>query len=203
MIITDYQLHNEQELLDIMRRTCLAGDNNILPFKDSKITLQTVSYADVIPTQTFVLTQQLARIHNIRTQMMQAGIDIFGLRGFLSYKTLHLDSTFIFTPPIIEIVDNQPIIIDGQHRITYAKDNNIKFNALIIENIPSEVYPYQLPIPGGWDAVQRFDNELPKGFVRKQRRYSTPEMKKYFFREYQFPGILKIMRAHTGTREGR
>lgn len=92
MIITDYKLHSEQELFDIMRRTCLAGDKNILPFKDSKISIETVSYRDVVPTQTFVLNQQLARIHSIRTQLMRTGIDIFNLRGFLSYKTEPLDS---------------------------------------------------------------------------------------------------------------
>lgn len=114
-----------------------------------------------------------------------------------------LDSTFVFTPPIIEIIDNQPLLIDGQHRITYAADNDMLFNALIIENIAQEVYPYQLPIAGGWNAVQRFDNELPAGFVRKQRRYPTPELNKYYFREYPFPGRIKLMRAHSGKQEGR
>ena len=231
MIITDYKLHSQQELFDIIRRTHLAGDETILPFHDAKISIQTVSYRDLVPTQTFVLNDQLANIYNIHTQMLRKGIDIFKLRGFLSYqidrlnsansinendqKTAEnnsniasnlnggLDSAFVFTPPIIEVIDNQPLVIDGQHRITYAKDNSITFNALIIENIASDVWPYQLPIAGGWDAVQRFNSELPAGFVRKQRRYPTSEMNKFFFREYPFPGIIKLMRAHSGKQDGR
>lgn len=204
MIITNYKLHSHQELFDIIRRTHLAGDNNIMPFQDAGVSIQKLSYHDVIPTQTFVLNTQLAKIHNIYTQMMRNGINIFDLAGFLSYQVASAamsDTAFVLTPPIIEIIDNQPLLIDGQHRITYAADNNLTFYALIIENIAKEVYPYQLPLPGGWAAVQRFETKLPDGFVRKQRRYPTPEMNKFFFREYPFPGHIKIMRTHTGTPE--
>ena len=231
MIITDYAIHSQQELFNIIRNTYLAGDNNVFPFKNARISIENVSYRDLIPTQTFVLNEQLANIHNIHRQMQQKGIDIFKMDGFLSYKTDRLDSAnsinakphnsgteqpsahtnpnggfdsaFVFTPPIIEIIENQPLIIDGMHRITYAGDNDIKFNALMIENIDEQFWPYQLPIAGGWSTVQRFDGELPKGFVRKQRRYPTPELNKFFFREYPFPGIIKLLRAHSGTRESR
>lgn len=178
-----------------------------MPYKDAKVSIQKLSYRDVIPTQTFVLNDQLTNIHNIYTQMMRNGINIFNLDGFLSYQiapnsgTTVSDTVFVLTPPIIELIDNQPLLIDGQHRITYAGDNNMTFNALLIENIAQEVYPYQLPIAGGWDAVQRFETKLPDGFIRKQRRYPTPEMNKFFFREYPFPGYTKILRAHSGTPE--
>lgn len=214
MIITNYNLHSQQELFDIIHKTYLAGDHNILPFKDAKLSIQQISYRDVLPTQTFVLNDQLNNIHSIYTQLMRQGIDIFNLHGFLSYQITNVENfdsninaasnpVFIFTPPIIEIIDNQPLLIDGQHQIRYAGDNNKPFNALLIENIAKEVYPYQLPIFGGWDAVQRFDTKLPDGFVRKQRRYPTPEMNKFFFREYPFPGHIKIMRAHSGKPEGK
>lgn len=206
MIITNYKLHTKQELFDIMRRTYLSGNHNILPFKDARISLQKISYRDVIPTQTFVLNDQIANIHNIYIQMLRNGINIFDLDGFLSYQVAPAamsDTAFVLTPPIIEVIENQPLLIDGQHRITYAGDNNLTFNALIIENVAKEVYPYQLPLAGGWDAVQRFETKLPDGFVRKQRRYHKPEINKYFFREYPFPGYIKIMRAHSGTPEGK
>lgn len=206
MIITNYKLHPKQELFDIMRRTYLAGDHNILPFKDAKISIQKLSYRDVIPTQTFVLNDQIANIHNIYTQMKRNGINIFDLDGFLSYRVASdpkSDTAFVLTPPIIEVIENQPLLIDGQHRITYAGDNNLTFNALVIENVAKEVYPYQLPLADGWDAVQRFETKLPDGFVRKQRRYPNPETNKFFFREYPFPGYIKIMRAHSGTPEGK
>lgn len=203
MIITDYHIHSKQELFNIIRNTHLAGNKNLFPFHNSKISIQTMSWRDTVPTQTFVLNDQLSNIHKIHTQMLDKNIDIFKMDGFLSYQTDMLDSTFVFTPPIIEVIDDQPLVIDGQHRITYTADNNMTFNALVIENIDRSVYPYQLPIDGGWNAVKRFETALPTGFVRKQRRYSTSEQNKFFFREYPFPGIIKLMRQHSGTRESR
>lgn len=225
MIITDYTVHSRTELFDVIRKTSLLGDSSIRPFKESKLSIQNLSYRDLVPTQTFVLRDQLANIHDIYCQMLRHGVNVFLQDGFLSYKIDRLDSanyanektqettakafaattnanggldsTFVFTPPIIEIIDNIPLLIDGQHRITYAADHNMTFNALIIENIDRSVWPYQLPIKGGWDAVQRFDDHLPDGFVRKERRYPGGTHK-YYFREYPFPGIIKLAREHTG-----
>lgn len=50
----------------------------------------------------------------------------------------------------------------------------------------------------GWNDVQVFDSELPDGFVRKDLRYPDKAVKKFMFREYPFPGIIKIAREHTG-----
>lgn len=197
MIITNYKLHSQNELFDIIRRTHLAGASSIHPFKESKLTIQKVSYRDLIPTQAFVLREQLDMIDSIHNQMMAHNINVFRMNGFLTYNANDMESQFVFTPPIIEVIDGQPLIIDGQHRTTYAGDNGITFNALIIENIDKQVYPYQLPLRGGWDAVQRFQNRLPDGFIRKERRYPNGTHK-YYFREYPFPGIIKLAREHTG-----
>lgn len=197
MIITKYNLHTREELFDIIRRTTLQGAPEKRPFQDSRISIQTVSYHDVIPTQTFVLREQLDKIDEINRQMLRHGINLFQLDGFLSYQTDETSADFVFTPPIVEVIDNQPLIIDGQHRTIFAADNNMQFNALFIENIDPAVYPYQLPLRGGWNAVQRFDNRLPDGFIRKERRYLNGTHK-YYFREHPFPGIIKLAREHTG-----
>lgn len=197
MIITDYKIHPKTELINVIRNTYLAGDHNIHPFADSKINIESVSAADLIPTQAFVLNEQLQTIDAIRRQMMTHGVDIFHQDGFLSYHIHGTQSNFVFTPPLVEVIDGLPLIIDGQHRITYAQDHNMTFNALIIQGIDKSVYPYQLPLNGGWDAVHRFDTKLPDGFVRKSRRYPGGTHK-YYFREYPFPGIIKLAREHTG-----
>lgn len=195
--ITDWQLHSQDELFDIIRRTHLAGDPNIHPFEQSELSIQTVSFCVLFPTQAFVFQEQINMIDEIHNQMLKHGIDTTKMRGFLSY---HIDSSkesFVFTPPIVEVIDNQQLIIDGQHRTVYAHDKNITFNALFIENIDESVYPYQLPLTGGWDSVKRFQDKLPDGFVRKERRYPNGKHL-YYFREYPFPGIIKLEREHTG-----
>ncbi|MBD5388920.1 hypothetical protein HDR63_01545, partial [bacterium] len=64
--------------------------------------------------------------------------------------------------------------------------------------VDPSVWPYQMPVVDGWPAIRTFEDTLPDGFVRKQKRYPTSEQNKFFFREYPFPGQIKLQRAHTG-----
>lgn len=238
MFIKDYKLHSQQELIDVIRNTYLLGDSEVFPFSSSKIYLQNVTYKDVVPTQTFVLTQQIEKIKMLYKAFLANDIDITKNNGFISFKMCEKilskltdplntttfnskdsvntngikyekngkkpvvlngsqDKNYVLTPPIIEVVGGVPLIIDGQHRITFNGDNNMDFTALFIEDIPPEYYPYQLPLADGWNSVQRFETTLPEGFVRKERRYPNGTHKHYF-REYPFPGIIKLAREHTG-----
>jgi len=197
MIITNYQLHSSRELELIMRATTLHGAPNSHPFEKAEITLRYVNPHNLVPTQAFVLQEQIDIIDNIYNQMKRNSVDIFNLLGFVTYKIDNSDTQFTFTPPIIEIIDKQPLIIDGQHRTTYAMQNNLNMYALVIDRVPSNMLPYQMPLTGGWQSVKCFESRLPDGFVRKQRRY-TGDKNKYFFREYPFPGVIKIAREHTG-----
>lgn len=197
MIITDYTIHSQDELFDIIRHTTLLGDHNIYPFENSKLSIKTISHHDVLPTQAFVLQEQLTKIDDIHTNMQKHNIDVLKMNGFLSYKVNLFNTQFVFTPPIIEVIEDQPLIIDGQHRITYAADKNLTFNALFIENVDKSVYPYQIPLRNGWNNIQRFDTHLPDGFIRKERRYPNGTHK-FYFREYPFPGVIKLIREHTG-----
>ncbi|MBQ7409273.1 MAG: hypothetical protein IJV03_01780 [Alphaproteobacteria bacterium] len=196
MKILEYSLHPEQELLNIMKNTTLRGDKNIKPFAQSDIYISEITAKDVLPTQYFVLWDQVYNIRVLNDYFMSQNIDIAKLRGFLEYKTL--DADYSLTPPIVEIIDNQPLLIDGQHRATFFGKNNIPFNAIIINNVPQQYYPYQLPNTNGWKDVQYFDSALPEGFFRQKLRYQNKDAKHFMFREYPLPGIIKIVRAHTG-----
>lgn len=196
MKILEYSLHPEQELLNIMKNTTLRGDKNIKPFAQSDIYISEITAKDVLPTQYFVLWDQVYNIRVLNDYFMNQNIDIAKLKGFLEYKTL--DADYSLTPPIVEIVDNQPLLIDGQHRVTFFGKNNIPFNAIIINNVPQQYYPYQLPNTNGWKDVQYFDSALPEGFFRQKLRYQNKDAKHFMFREYPLPGIIKIVRAHTG-----
>ena len=204
MNIVNYKLHSRKELFDVIRKTSLLGDSSILPFADADISLQKVSYRDLVPTQSFVLKSQLKKIQEIYKAFLQRGINIFDHHGFLSYTLQADDTPFVFTPPIVEVIDNQPLIVDGMHRVKFNAENRQTFLALIIENTPAEYYPYQIPLGGTsrggvepWALVQEFEDELPDGFVRKERRYQNGTHK-YYFREYPFPGVIKLERTHTG-----
>ena len=198
MKILEYKQHSAQELLNIMKNTTLRGDKNIKPFAQSDVFISEIKMNDVLPTQRFVLWDQLYNIRFLYDYFMNKNIDISKLKGFIEYQTDELCSLYSLTPPIVEIIDNQPLLIDGQHRATFFGRNNISFNAIFINNVPQQYYPYQLPNQNGWKDVQYFDSALPEGFVRKNLRYPDKETKKFMFREYPLPGIIKIAREHTG-----
>ena len=199
MNIIDYDVYSSQDLFDVISRTNLLGNPDIYPFAGANTRIENVSYHDLIPTQNFVLKEQIRKIHALDRFFSVQGIDIAKNNGFITFNTTQgMGTPNVLTPPLVEVIDGQPLIIDGMHRVKYWADRGQSFNAVVIRNIDQSVWPYQLPTRGGWAGVQIFDNVLPDGFVRKQKRYPTPEQNKYFFREYPFPGLIKLMREHTG-----
>lgn len=198
MKITNFELHSKQELIQIIKNTTLAGDNKIMPFKNSEVSIKQSDANYLFPTQKFVLQDQLQKIEFLYNWFLRFKIDISNLDGFIVYKMYNSANVYVLTPPIIEVIDNQPLVIDGQHRTKFFADKGLNFKSVYIENIAKEYWPYQLPNKNGWNDVQVFDSELPDGFVRKDLRYSDKAVKKFMFREYPFPGIIKIAREHTG-----
>ena len=198
MKITSFELHNCSELLQIIRNTTLQGDAKIKPFEKSDVYIQKENVKNLFPTQKFVLQEQLLRIKFLYEYFLQYSIDISGLNGFIVYNTDEGKTPYVLTPPIIEIIENQPLVIDGQHRTKFFGDKGVGLNCVCINNIAPEYFPYQLPNTNGWNDVQMFDTKLPQGFNRKNLRYKDPDTKRFMFRNYPFPGILKIEREHTG-----
>ncbi|MDR0727133.1 MAG: hypothetical protein LBF37_03665 [Rickettsiales bacterium] len=206
--IVNYKQYSKEDLFNIIRNTSIKGDSSVFPFSDFKLSVQTISQEDLIPTQTFVFNDQIKLIQNLVRQFSKLGIDLFSLNGFVSFKTLatqqggqneirKIAEEFVYSIPIVEVIEGAPLIIDGMHRATVAGKKKIPFNALFIENVPEHLYPYQLPLSGGWSAVKQFKNKLPDGFSRKERRYPDG-FHKYYFCDYPFPGIIKLAREHTG-----
>ncbi|MBR5904117.1 MAG: hypothetical protein IKZ49_01125 [Alphaproteobacteria bacterium] len=198
MIIQHYELHSNQELLNIIKNTHLAGDANIKPFIQSDIKIQKARHDDLLPTQRFVLQDQINNINILYSYFLTQGINIANLDGFIVYTTDEDNNTYTLTPPIVEIIENQPLLIDGQHRASFFGKMNMPFNIIQINNVPKQYYPYQLPNKDGWREVLHFEDKLPENFVRKYLRYPDKATKKFMFREYDFPGLIKIAREHTG-----
>lgn len=198
MIIQHYELHSNQELIQIIKNTHLAGNINIKPFEKSDISIQKSNHDILVPTQRFVIQDQINNIKFLYSYFLTQGINIANLDGFIVYKTDEDNNIYTLTPPIIEVIENQPLIIDGQHRVSFFGGMKIPFNIIQINNVPKEYYPYQLPNKDGWKEVAHFEDKLPENFVRKYLRYPDKETKKFMFREYNFPGIIKIAREHTG-----
>ena len=198
MIIQQYEMHSNQELIKIIKNTHLAGNVNIKPFEKSDVYVQKADYNTLVPTQRFVLQDQINNIKFLYYYFLTQGINIANLDGFIVYKTDKDNTVYTLTPPIVEVIENKPLIIDGQHRVSFFGGMQMSFNVIQINNVPKEYYPYQLPNKSGWNEVAHFGDKLPENFVRKYLRYPDKETKKFMFREYGFPGFIKIAREHTG-----
>ncbi|MCL2748767.1 MAG: hypothetical protein FWE50_01700 [Alphaproteobacteria bacterium] len=194
MKISEHKLHGTDDLMGVIKNATLRGLPYVNPYDGAKITLEFANKSDIVPTQRFVLQDQLDIIKTLDKSFSKHGVNILSNSGFITYSVADNEVPYTFTPPIIEVIDGQPLLIDGIHRITYAGKR--PFLAIFINGVPKEFYPYQIGLKGGWNEVQTFQSKLPAGFVPKQSRYSEEDRKKYF-REYPFPGQIKIMREHS------
>ncbi|MDR1476527.1 MAG: hypothetical protein LBI17_00145 [Rickettsiales bacterium] len=186
----------QEDLLDVMRRTALRGFPGVLPFADSKIYTAECAKGDLLPCQFYMMRPQLDKVAEIvahfRAERAGMGIDLLHNDGFVVYESDGRE--YAFTPPIVEIVDGEPLLIDGIHRTIFAGKR--KFTAVFVENVPPEYYHYALPNDNGWNDVSMLDGDvLPEGFARKKLRYPMESYKKWF-REYPFPAATNIKRAH-------
>lgn len=198
MDIVDYKLHPSPDLLNVIRNTYLLSDKKVLPFAKSDIFVKKTSKDALFPTQKFVLNEQLKKIEFLYNFFEKQGLNIANLDGYISYRVRDVVTDFVLTPPIVEVIENRPLLIDGQHRCFFFDSQNLNFNAVFIDGIEQQYFPYQSHNPRAWDDVCVFDKILPKGFVRKDMRYTDKEKKKSLFRQYPFPGIIKIAREHSG-----
>jgi hypothetical protein len=191
----------QENLLDVMRRTALRGFPNVLPFAQSKIYTAECSKYDLFPCQLYIMRPQIDKVAEIVTHFRKnrtggGGMDLLRNDGFIVYESN--GRQYAFTPPIVEVVEGQPLLIDGIHRATFAGRTKSKFIAVFVENVPPEYYHYALPNENGWRDIVNFSSStLPEGFARKRLRYPMDVFKRWF-REYPFPAATNVSRTHDG-----
>ncbi|MDR3208761.1 MAG: hypothetical protein LBT45_02835 [Rickettsiales bacterium] len=199
MQIISYDIRKKNDLINYLKHnTVLFSNPDIQPYLDAKISVCSVRQDDLLPTQTYVYFEQLNVMRELDEYFGSNGIDFVSQEGFITYRTF--ESEYTLMPPIVELVNGRPLLIDGMHRVTYVgrKDKNRPFKAVIVSGVSKDLKPSVLSLPDGWSNISEFGpGGAPDGFVKRFKRYGDDKAYKYYFRKYQFPGNVKIVRSGT------
>lgn len=198
-MISNFELIPEQELLSRLKKTRLQGFGRLFIYENSELGIvQGVEPRTLAPAQRFVLTSGVEAIIRLAGDFEQCGIDIFGLRGGILFRTDdtdHEQDAIPFIPPVIEESvepDGRTVwlINDGIHRVYAAMKLGRTLNVVLARNVPTEYPYYAYALLNGWADVTELA-ELPDGFQKKT--YRDPNGYKALFRDFNevLPGVQK------------
>lgn len=178
--ITKVVSHSADELLQKLRGVSMLKDPEAFPYRDARIELRTVSYAEVVPAQRYVLADGLYKARNLRWELEKHGVNLFELNGYVSIWTDQSDEPIDVLPPVVEqsVEANGlrvNIINDGMHRMYVGRLEWRLPQVVYIENIPPQYPYYAFPIPDGdWNVVTVVEEgeEIPAGLIKKWHRTS-------------------------------
>ncbi len=194
-MIKNFEQKRPQDLITALKQTTLLGDENIYPYENAIISLKTFNYKDISPVQFYYLLNNVLLLKNLKSDFKNHNIDILNLDGYVNFEVDNYDKKLTMSPPIIENVDGQNLLVDGMHRVVLSMMLGKNIKCAYIENIKPEHYTYAVSNPNGWRDVKLFREEIPENFKTRNSRYDGNY--RYYRRMYNFEGKIQIPREHT------
>jgi hypothetical protein len=188
-----------EELLDGLRQTRLRDGEPL--YSHARLGLApAMDTGRLAPAQRYVLRPGVAKILELRTALLEHGIDVFALDGGVRIRSSDApDEVIPVIPPIVEDSierDGRRVMIvsDGMHRVYAARSLGDPISVVTVHGVPAEHPYYAHALLDGWDGVTIFD-ELPDDFEKKE--YRRPQSYQSLFRDYNaiFPGVQKPRKA--------
>ena len=170
----------ESSLISSVRETQTLN-GGISVYQHANIELRTFDPKDVFPSALYVLYPNLKEVGNIATELRAEGKDIFTLTD------IEQTSIGVIAPPVVELSDGVPTIVDGIHRFWWALSVNKPINAIYVENASLPIVSY----PVSWDEVRLCDERPSEPrFMRKLRdgiADNSEDLRRYY-RDLSFLG---------------
>lgn len=169
----------KEYLLDEVRDTkTLIGDK--YPYKDADIRFEEFDPEELYPIAKYVLNPNLDRIRS-----MSKVFNIFSLRSKYDY------SGIIVSPPIVEVSDNVPVIVDGLHRCFVARERQIPITVVYINGVDNGCPVIGMPVV--WDEVIPYDRkpEIPTLLRCLRPQISDDSMGlRQYYRDFSYLGSM-------------
>lgn len=144
-------------------------------YENAHISIERFYSNDVFPTALYILEPNIRQLQAISETM-----DIFSLTDV----TNTLDGEVI-APPVVEVCDGIPCIVDGIHRFTLAGRYGVPLNAIYIEGAALPIVSY----PVNWSEVISYEERPtdPK-LMRRLRVEDRSEVLRYYYRDFSVLG---------------
>lgn len=174
MKIIRHRLYGRKTLFAGLRKVTLEN-SSVLIYENANFDLVASDPDDLFPCQYYVLKGELEKIAFLRSLLLEKGIDILSLDGYLRFWTDEKATSVVdILPPIVEESTTRrgekvPIICDGLHRVYLTRKLGLKVNIVLIVDLPQEYPYYAYPNKNRWNDIVEIDN-LPEGFIKKDYR---------------------------------
>jgi len=183
--ISSLDIEPVYNLINTVRDTkTLEGDNSI--YSNAEVTIKTFDPNDLYPTAKYVLTSNLNFVSAMRTEVLESsGIDIFNLDRICE------TGPYVIAPPIVEISDGVPAIVDGLHRCTLAKQLGKNISVIFVNGV-DPTYPI-ISTPVDWKDVIQYDIKPEKADLLRNVRpgiADSSQSLRTYYRDFSYLGSL-------------
>ena len=175
--------------------------SEIYVYEEADISVRRIHVNDVNPTTFYLLRDNIDFQRSLRRVLLEQGIDTLQLTRAYNIEN-EKGEVWTLMPPIIEVTQRDviyfprdgeimyndivglqiPIINDGAHRVSLARENGGLFTAIYITNVNKEFPFYAHPNP--WERVKIVDSVPSK---KGDKKYYSREDCYSLYRDF---GIL-------------
>lgn len=155
---TEYLLNEVKEVKTL--------DGGFPVYEQADISLKIFHPKDVYPSALYVLTDHLEKLIELDSEVLSThGIGIFGLDGIYDH------SGGIIAPPVVEMSDGVPTIVDGIHRFYLAFLQNRPVKTIFVQNVQLPLISY----PVGWGDVKVYESKPEHPQLLRRLRHGIPD----------------------------
>jgi len=184
-ILTELEVEPRLQLIEVVRDTRTL-DGRIPLYKDAEISVKSFDPEDLYPTAKYVLTANLQFVSTMREELLNSdGVDILGLNQIFA------NHIYVVAPPVVEISDGVPAIVDGLHRCSLARNLGEKISVIFVNGVDSR-YPI-ISIPIGWEEVVEYQTKPEVANLLRNVRPGIQDeggSLRKFYRDYSYLGSV-------------
>jgi hypothetical protein len=172
--ITKVVRHSAKELIRNLHGIEMLKAPNVHPYENAVITLETLLSSEISPAQRYVLNRELEKIRGLYCALLERGVDLFNMDGYVTIRVEGSDDLIDVLPPVVE-ESHEPdgrvvkILNDGMHRVAVAIEMGVPIRVVFVKGVPEKYPYYAFPLANGWPDVEVRD-DLPEGYVKKHHR---------------------------------
>lgn len=192
--IIDVKVSSAEDLIERMKNVPLKKQPDIKVYENTFITLENIHCNNIFPTQNYIWLKELYKVQELRWGLLEYGVDIFNLNGFVTYTVNYKDDFSEFDmiydmyPPVVEESfekDGNMIMLinDGMHRLWLARQEHIIPQVVYVRGIPKEYPYYAFPRVNKWNGIDILEeNPDAKIYIKKYHRIKN---NKSLYRNFQ------------------
>ncbi len=148
---TDLEIEPKLQLIEAVRNTRTL-DGGFPLYENAEISIRVFDPNDLYPTAKYVLKNNLQFVASMRDEILSTdSVDIFML------DQIYVNSIYIVAPPVVEMSDGVPAIVDGLHRCTLARNLGKLVSVIFVDGVDPK-YPI-ISTPVSWDEIVEYSQK--------------------------------------------